>query len=216
MSRGLFLVFEGPEGTGKSSLIPLVAERFRRAGVEPVVVREPGGTPAAEALREQVLHSGGAWTAERELLYLAAARADLVAEVIRPALAEGRVVISDRYSLSTLAYQGAGRGLPLDKVEWVLAAATGGLTPDLTVILDLPPEVGLARRHSDRKRVDRLDRESLEFHRRVAGRYLEERGPGVVHVDATPELTAVEARVWSAIQEAFPARTAAPAHSTGT
>lgn len=216
MSRGIFLVFEGPEGTGKSSLIPLVAERFRRAGVEPVVVREPGGTPAAEALREQVLHSGGTWTAERELLYLAAARADLVAEVIRPALAEGRVVISDRYSLSTRAYQGAGRGLPLDKVEWVLAAATGGLTPDLTVILDLPPEVGLARRHSDLKRVDRLDRESLEFHRRVAKRYLEEGGPGVVHVDATPELKAVEARVWSAIQEAFPAHTAAPAHSAGT
>jgi dTMP kinase len=205
VTTGFFVVLEGPEGTGKSTLIPRIAARFKDAGAEPAVVREPGGTPAAEALREEVLHSAGQWTAERELLYIVTARADLVARVIRPALEAGQVVLCDRYVLSTLAYQAAGRGLPLDKVEWVLAAATEGLRPDLTVILDVPPEVGLARRHADGKRVDRLDRESLEFHQRVAARYLAERGPGVVHVDATLTLPEVEARVWTAIQAAWAA-----------
>jgi dTMP kinase len=205
VSIGFFVVLEGPEGTGKSTLIPRIAARFREAGVDPVVVREPGGTPAAEALREEVLHSGRRWTAERELLYIVTARADLVARVIRPALEAGQVVLCDRYVLSTLTYQAAGRGLPLDKVEWVLAAATEGLTPDLTIILDVPPEVGLARRHADGKRVDRLDRESLEFHQRVAARYLAEQGPGVTHVDATAPLPEVEARVWAAIQAAWAA-----------
>lgn len=211
MTTGFFVVLEGPEGTGKSTLIPRIAERFRDAGAEPVVVREPGGTPAAEALREEVLHSGGRWTAERELLYIVTARADLVARVIRPALEAGQVVLCDRYVLSTLTYQAAGRGLPLDKVEWVLAAATEGLRPDLTVILDVPPEVGLARRHADGKRVDRLDRESLEFHQRVAARYLAERGPGVVHIDATRTLPEVEAQVWTAIQAAWAAPAGAAA-----
>ncbi len=203
MSRGFFVVLEGPEGTGKSSLIPPLAERFRASGSEPVVVREPGGTPAAEALREEVLHAEGRWSPERELLYIVTARADLVARVIRPALEAGRVVLSDRYTLSTLAYQGAGRGLPPDQVQWVVHAATGGLMPDLTVILDVPPEVGLARRHADGKRVDRLDRESLAFHHRVAARYLAERGNGIVHVDATRPLEQVEAEVWSAIQRSW-------------
>jgi dTMP kinase len=211
VTTGFFVVLEGPEGTGKSTLIPRIAERFRDAGAEPVVVREPGGTPAAEALREEVLHSAGRWTAERELLYIVTARADLVARVIRPALVAGQVVLCDRYALSTLAYQAAGRGLPLDKVEWVLAAATEGLRPDLTVILDVPPEVGLARRHADGKRVDRLDRESLEFHQRVAERYLAERGPGIVHVDATLTLPEVEAQVWTAIQAAWAAPAGAAA-----
>jgi dTMP kinase len=211
MSSGFFVVLEGPEGTGKSTLIAAIASRFRAAGVEPVVVREPGGTPAAEALREEVLHSGGRWTPGRELLYYVTARADLVARVIRPALEAGQVVLSDRYILSTLAYQAAGRGLPLDQVEWILAAATEGLRPDLTVILDLPPEVGLARRHADGKRVDRLDRESLEFHQRVAARYLAERGPGVIHIDATAPLTDVEAVVWCAIHAAWALPTSAAA-----
>jgi len=212
VTRGFFVVLEGPEGTGKSTLIPRIAARFRDAGAEPVVVREPGGTPAAEALREEVLHSAGRWTAERELLYIVTARADLVARVIRPALETGQVVLCDRYGLSTLAYQAAGRGLPLDKVEWVLAAATEGLHPDLTIILDVPPEIGLARRHADGKRVDRLDRESLEFHQRVAARYLAERGPGITHVDATTALSDVEAQVWSAILVAWaaPADASAP------
>ena len=211
MTHGFFVVLEGPEGTGKSTLIPAIAARFRAAGADPVVVREPGGTPAAEALREEVLHSAGRWTPGRELLYYVTARADLVARVIRPALEAGRVVLSDRYVLSTLAYQAVGRGLPVDKVEWVLEAATEGLTPDLTIILDVPPEIGLARRHADGKRVDRLDRESLEFHQRVAARYLAERGPGISHIDASAPLTDVEAAVWSAIQAAWaaPADTAA-------
>lgn len=205
MSDGFFVVLEGPEGAGKTTLARGLADRFRAAGHEPVTVREPGGTPAAEALRQELLHADRSWTPERELLYLAAARADLVGQIIRPALAAGRVVLSDRYDLSTLAYQAAGRGLPLPMVSWVNTAATGGLRPDLTLILDLPSEVGSARQLAAGKQRDRLDREPLEFHRRVAARYREEVGPGVSHLDATLPAGQLAEQAWAAILAARPA-----------
>jgi len=204
MSEGFFLVLEGPEGAGKTTLATALGERLRAAGHDPVLVREPGGTPAAEALRHELLHADRSWTSERELLYLTAARADLVGQVIRPSLAAGKVVLSDRYDLSTLAYQATGRGLPLPMVSWVNAAATGGLRPDLTLILDLPPEVGSARQVAAGKRRDRLDREPLEFHQRVAARYREEQGPGIVHLDATLPMTDLEAKAWDAVLAAWP------------
>jgi dTMP kinase len=194
--KGFFLVLEGPEGAGKSTLALALAQRVRESGQEPVTVREPGGTPAAEALRRELLHADRNWTPERELLYLAAARADLVGQVIRPALEAGRLVISDRYDLSTLAYQAAGRGLPMPMVSWVNQAATGGLRPDLTLILDLPPDVGAARQIAGGKKRDRLDREPEEFHRRVAARYREEVGPGIVHLDATQPPDALLQAAW--------------------
>lgn len=208
---GFFLVLEGPEGAGKTTLAGALAERLRRIGQDPVMVREPGGTPAAEALRRELLHADRSWTPERELLYLTAARADLVGQVIRPALAAGRIVISDRYDLSTLAYQAAGRGLPLPMVSWVNTAATGGLRPDLTLILDVPVEVGAARQITAGKARDRLDREPAEFHRKVAARYREERGPGIVHLDAalSPEHLAEQA--WSALLSGHPMLAPAPA-----
>src|ERR1019366_7383459 len=111
-------------------------------GVDPILVHEPGGTPVAEALRHELLDAAREWTPAMELLYMVTARADLVTRVIRPALAAGRVVISDRFDLSTTAYQGAGRELPAEHVRWVNAAATGGLVPDLTLVLDLDPIEG--------------------------------------------------------------------------
>jgi dTMP kinase len=204
MSEGFFVVLEGPEGAGKTTLAAALGDRLRAVGHDPVLVREPGGTPAAEALRQELLHADRSWTPERELLYLAAARADLVGQIIRPALAAGRVVLSDRYDLSTLAYQATGRGLPLPMVSWVNAAATGGLHPHLTLILDLPSEVGPARQLAAGKRRDRLDREPLEFHRRVAARYREEQGPGIVHLDATLPVEELATRAWDSLVAARP------------
>ena len=205
MKAGFFLVLEGPEGAGKTTLAGALCERLRSAGLDPVLVREPGGTPAAEALRQELLHADRSWTPERELLYLATARADLVGQIIRPALEAGRMVVSDRYDLSTMAYQAAGRGLPFPMVSWVNTAATGGLRPDLTLVLDVPTEVGAARQLAAGKQQDRLDREPLEFHQRVAARYREERGPGVIHLDATLPPAELSARAWSAVLAARPA-----------
>lgn len=205
MSDGLFVVLEGPEGAGKTTLAALLRERLRAAGHEPVMVREPGGTPAAEALRRELLDADRSWTPECELLYLATARADLVGQIIRPALEAGRVVLSDRYDLSTMAYQAAGRDLPLPMVSWVNTAATGGLRPDLTLVLDVPSEVGSARQVAAGKRRDRIDREPLDFHRRVAARYRAESGPGIVHLDATRPPDALAAEAWAALLAARPA-----------
>ena len=201
---GFFLVLEGPEGAGKTTLAQDLGRRLEAIGLDPLRVREPGGTPAAEALRHELLHDGRAWTPEAELLYMCAARADLVAKLIRPALEAGRVIVSDRFDLSTRAYQGAGRGLPMAHVEWVNRAATGGLTPDLTVVLDVPPEVGTARQLTQGKVRDRLDCETLEFHRRVRSAYLEATGPGVVHLDATMSPEILTASVWKLIGSARP------------
>jgi dTMP kinase len=209
MSGGFFLVLEGPEGAGKTTLAAALAERFRAAGQEPLRVREPGGTPAGEALREVLLHPAGTLRAEQELLFMTAARGVHVMQVIRPALERGAVVISDRFDLSTLAYQGAGRGLPVEQVAWVNRCATDGLAPDLTLILDLPPGIGLQRQVSAGKSRDRLDRESLEFHERVAARYRVEQGPGIVHLDATRSPAALAEEAWNAVLAARP--TFAPA-----
>jgi dTMP kinase len=205
MSEGFFLVLEGPEGAGKTTLAAALAAQFRAAGHDPVTVREPGGTPAAEALRNELLHSGGSWTPERELLYFVTARADLVASIIQPALDAGRIVLSDRYELTTLVYQAAGRGLPLPMVSWVNQAATGGLHPDLTLILDLPFEASAARHVAAGKTLDRLESEPEEFHRRVAARYRAETGRGIVHLDATLPPPALAAEAWSAVLTARPA-----------
>lgn len=201
---GLFVVLEGPEGAGKSTLARGLAERLRAEGIEPVLVREPGGTPAAEALRTELLDAARDWTPEAELLYIAAARADLVAKVIRPALAGGRLVLSDRYDLSTRAYQVAGRGLPPAYVESFNQAATGGLAPDLTLVLDVPPAVGRARQLAAGKAGDRLDRESPAFHERVAAAYRAASGPGVVHLDATGTPDTVLEAAWRVLHAVLP------------
>lgn len=199
---GCFVVLEGPEGAGKSTLARELAGRMRADGIDPIVVREPGGTTAAEALRSELLDADRAWTPEAELLYVTAARADLVAKVIRPALEAGRVVLADRFDLSTRAYQIAGRGLPAAQAEWVNRAATGGLVPDLTVVLDLPPGMGRDRQLASGKRGDRLDRESDAFHARVAQAYRDAAGPGIVHVDAAGPADRVLEAVWAVVRPA--------------
>jgi dTMP kinase len=184
MSAGLFIVLEGPDGSGKSTLMRPLVDRMRQAGVDPVVVREPGGTPAAEMARQAVLDPSHPLAPMSELFFYLAARSDLVQSIIRPALAGGRVVVSDRFALTTEAYQMAGRGLPAEVVLPANRAAADGLVPDLTLILDLPPELGRARQEASGKHLDRLERESPEFHRRVMEFYRTVHGDGVRHLDA--------------------------------
>jgi dTMP kinase len=209
--RGLFVVLEGPEGSGKSTLAKPLADRMRACGVDPVIVREPGGTRAGEIARQAVLDPEHPVGAVAELFFYLAARAELVATVIAPALAAGRVVLSDRFSLSTEAYQMIGRGLAADVVLPANRAAAGGLRPDLTLILDLAPEVGRARQVAAGKRLDRLDAESFDFHRRVLEYYRAVRGEGVRHLDGTLPPDRLLQLAWEAVAAADPERFGATA-----
>lgn len=200
--RGFFLVLEGPEGAGKSTLARALAERARAAGRDVVAIREPGGTPAAEAARAIMLDHGHAVGAETELFLVLAARADLVRRVIRPALAAGQLVLCDRYDLSTRAYQVAGRGLDEAAVLAANGLATGGLVPDLTLVLDLDPSEGAARQLAAGKVRDRLDAEDAAFHERVARAYLAASGAGVRHLDGRLDPATLAEAAWAALREA--------------
>lgn len=171
---GHFFVLEGTEGTGKSTQARLLAEWLSVAGHPVVLTREPGGTPLGEQIRQILLAPEGyAMLAATEALLYSAARAQHVGAVIRPALAKGQIVVCDRYTDSTLAYQGGGRGLPMAELVAAQALATGGLAPDLRILLDLPVTVGLARRFAAPEEVNRLDQADVAFHRRVRAAYLE-------------------------------------------
>lgn len=202
--RGFFVVVEGPEGSGKSTLAQALTERMAAAGVSAVAVREPGGTSVAEMARRALLEADHPVAPIAELFLFLAARADLTAHVIRPALAAGKVVLADRYALSTEIYQVDGRGLDPALVVPANAAATGGLKPDLTLIVDLPPGVGRARQESAGKRLDRLDRESNGFHERVCRAYLAVQGPGVRHLDGTLSADRLLEAAWTALAAARP------------
>jgi dTMP kinase len=163
----VFIVFEGGEGAGKSTLAAELAVRLRRSGRTVTVTREPGGTAAGEKVRE-LLH--GQLTPWAETFAFLAARAQLVQEVIRPALARGETVLCDRFEASTFAYQGYGRGLSLDALRAANRLATGGLDPTVTLFLDLDPRVGLARKRGEDEAIQ-TGLEDLEFHRRVRSGY---------------------------------------------
>jgi dTMP kinase len=187
---------EGPEGAGKSTLARALAARLLAEGRAVVAVREPGGTPLAEAARRLALTSHHEMADAAELFLILAARADLVARVIRPALAAGQIVLADRFDLSTIAYQVAGRGLPREEVAAALRLATGGLAPDLLLVLDVPVATGRARQRREGKSLDRFEREDDAFHDRVAEAYRLVGGPGVVHLDASQSKESVFEAAW--------------------
>ncbi len=203
---GFFVVIEGPEGSGKSTLVPRLAARMREGGIDPVVVRDPGTTRTAEVARQALLDPDHPVAPLTELFLYLAARAELVETVIRPALARGEVVLSDRFELSTEAYQMAGRGLPAEVVIPASRAAADGVRPDLTLVLDLPPEEGRARQRAGGKRPDRLEREGPEFHRRVAEHYLAARGEGVRHLDARLAPDRLLQAAWAEVVAGAPER----------
>lgn len=187
---GFFVTIEGGEGAGKTTLAQLMAERLREQGLRVVLTAEPGGDPVCLQIRELLLDSSSTISERAELLLFEAARAQHVEKVIKPALAEGAVVICDRFVDSTLAYQGYGRGIELDLVETLNEIATQGLKPQLTLLLDLPPEKGLERNHTR----DRFSKEGIRFHNAVREGYraIASREPQrFVIIDATQPIESV-------------------------
>jgi dTMP kinase len=199
--RGRFITFEGIDGAGKSTQILALADLLRARGVHVLVTREPGGTPLGERLRDVFL--GQAMTPLTELLLVFAARAEHVARVIAPALAEGRWVVCDRFSDATYAYQCGGRGVPAAWFTWLEATVHGHVTPDLTLLFDLPPDIAAQRlRHGRAGEGDRLEEEGGGFFARVRAAYLERAAaaPGRFRVlDATRPVDALRAAVTDAV-----------------
>lgn len=176
MSRpGFFITFEGSEGCGKSTQIALLAEKLRRAGREPLLIREPGGTPAGESIRHLLQHApeGENLVPEAELLLFAASRAQLVREKILPALEAGLIVISDRFFDSTTVYQGVARRIPAEDTAQINAFAIGDCLPDVTFVLDLDRKTSLDRMRKGKRELDRIERESEEFFAAVRQGYLD-------------------------------------------
>ncbi|HIK21802.1 MAG TPA: dTMP kinase [Synechococcus sp. M44_DOE_062] len=204
----MFITLEGGEGVGKTTQQPLLAEQLRQEGYACLCTREPGGTALGKTLRDLLLH-GDPFTPLAELLLYAADRAEHVSKVIGPALAAGQVVVCDRFTDSTLAYQGYGRGIDLDLIRQLNRWVTGGLQPDLTLWLDLPPEVGLGRARSRSSGVVELavqstnEQEDLEFHRRVYCGFetLAAAEPQrIVRVSAQGSPAEVAARIWLVVK----------------
>lgn len=194
---GRLVAFEGPEGAGKSTQVAALAERLRAEGRPVLTTREPGGSAAGERIRHVILDPDLAIEPLSEFLLYAAARAQLVSEALRPALARGEVVLCDRYAASSVAYQGHGRGLELAFVRELNRRATGGLTPDATVLLDLPSQEGLARTRA-RGASDRLERADAAFHDRVREGFLAEARleRDWIVLDARQPAEALAATVW--------------------
>jgi dTMP kinase len=203
-ARGVFITLEGPDGSGKSSQSVRLAERLAALGHAVLVTREPGGTVPGERIRELLLDpAGGPLRPETEALLFSAARSELVAQIIQPALAAGRVVLCDRYADSTVAYQGYGRGLARDQLDALTRLATQGLTPTCTLLLDVPVATGLDRRRHEGE-WNRLDAASRAFHERVRAGFLAlaEADPVRWHViDASAPFEAVAERVWTVVAQ---------------
>lgn len=195
--RGKFIVFEGVDFTGKSTQVKLLADRLRQTGYPVTTTREPGGTMLGEQVREIILSNKNTELLPlSELLLFVTCRAQLCTEVIGPALQERRVVVSSRYRLSSLAYQGYGRGIDVDLIRQLNDAATGGLQPDQTFFIDLPEEMALARKQGEG---DRIEVENLTFYRRVREGYLElvQQDPRIVRIDGTLSVQEIADKVAS-------------------
>jgi len=213
MAKGLFITFEGSEGCGKSTQIELLAKTLRVLGHRVHALREPGGTPVGEEIRHTLKHSKAnvAMTPETELLLVNASRAQLVREIIRPALAVGDVVLCDRFYDSTTAYQGHGRGLDLSLVKSVIDFAVGDTRPNLTLLLHVPPEVSAERLLSRQSILpfirDRMEEGDRNFFARVAKGYeaIVAAEPDRVHVvDGTGPIDIVCSRIWEQVQPVLP------------
>lgn len=192
----MFITLEGPEGSGKTSHIPYLVEYLREKGHTVFPTREPGGTSIGEQIRE-VIHDlkNVEMHPRAETLLYQAARAQIVEQVIKPRLADGEIVISDRYYDSTIAYQGYGHQQDLEQVRALVKYATGGLTPDLTILLDLDVEIGLGRKKKDNE-WNRLDAYTVEFHKRVRAGYLE-----MVKAEPNRWVVVNSEQKWDAVQE---------------
>lgn len=194
---GLFITFEGPEGGGKTTQLERLRRHLAAKGLAPLCLREPGATMVSERIRSLLLDEDLGVSSRAEALLFCASRAQLVHQVVAPELAADRVVLCDRYSDSTLAYQGYGRGLPLAELAAVNEFATGGLKPALTICLDLPVQVGLSRKRADNE-TNRMEADTVAFHERVRRGFLELAAAEPQRwrvVDATQPADAVEAEV---------------------
>jgi dTMP kinase len=204
--RSLFITLEGPEGSGKSTHASRLAEYLRSQGRHVLLTREPGGTSIGDQIRAILNdHANAEMQARAEILLFCASRAQLVSQMIRPQLTAGGTVVCDRYSDSTLAYQGFGRGLELRILRTISDFASDRLLPDLTLLLDLPVEVGLARRRRSDSDWNRLDAQEVEFHQKVRAGYLAlaRKEPGrwvIINADRPEE------EVWGQIRQAVAAR----------
>ncbi len=207
MKRGLFITFEGGEGSGKSSHIRSLKDFLEGEGRECVITREPGGTAISEKIRGLLLHekAGEAMDALTELLLFSAARAQHVKELILPALEAGKTVVSDRFFDSSTAYQGAARSLDMGLVEELNGIASCGLKPDITVLLDIPVEVGLARaKGRDGGEADRMGSQKLEFYKAVREGFLrlaDENPDRFLVVDSSGERSAVFAKILECVKQ---------------
>ena len=205
-AAGRLVSFEGPEGSGKSTQISRLAAHFQKSHREVITTREPGGTEIGEQIRNIIVHNskGDEMCAETELLLFTAARAQLVREVIAPALLRGAIVLSDRFLDSSTVYQGIARNLAADPVSQINRFAVGNVMPDLTVVLDVPEEVSLARlkqRATDLP--DRMERENVDFYKKVREGYLllaKGMPERFIVVDGTKPEDVIEKRIWSEVQ----------------
>lgn len=216
MTNGTFIVIEGGDGAGKSRLQAALGERLAADGREVVLTREPGGTELGERIRDLVLDDHRVGDALTELLLFEAARAHLVATVVRPALRRSAVVICDRFASSSVAYQGFGRGLGREFVEQANGLASGGIVPDLTVLLDIPVDMGLRRRAGDGG-ANHFDNEAAAFHERVRAGFLElarDGGEAWCVIDASQEFEVVLAAAMPAAVQVIASRDA-PARPAG-
>jgi dTMP kinase len=202
--KGTFITFEGGEGCGKSTHIVRLVARLAKEGRPAILAREPGGTEVGEQIRHILQYSkqSAGMMPETELLLFCASRAQLVRELIEPALARGQVVVCDRFFDSTTVYQGVGRKLDPEKVALINRFAVGACTPDLTLVIDLDPRVGLERARG-RELFDRMESQSQEFYQRVRQGYLDLAGrePDRIKViDGSQNLEAVERQIWEAVR----------------
>jgi dTMP kinase len=212
---GIFITLEGVEGAGKSTAVAGVATFFSQRGIQVECSREPGGTPTAETIRQILLNpTAEALTEPAELMLMFAARAQHVAHRIKPALAAGKVLICDRFTDSSRAYQGAGRGMDRSLIETLAKAAEQGLEPHLTLLLDLPVAVGLARAAARRglSAHDRFEREPAEFFERIRAEFLQlaANSPRIAVLNAAVPLADVQAQIHAVLQARFPEIAALP------